>query len=333
MGKWPATRAECWPIHRQILDPGRHLRRDMAWHDDRMEFNDTVERASSRVSVRRCEMGSSLLSACAPTCPHQYVKPTGVLVLRSLRRGLEPLKPGFRLEIEETVVVGRSSAVHCLGARAGLPYQVNDRLPRFAVCPVQLEGAATTPALLLPFPSPPLCAAVACWAATSICSPNDDTPDLEFPPGVPISHTCRPEACDFCHSTSTHTPRRGQFTCEREGSSQVLSRGSFRGQIAQGTYTIALCGGGTAEGYASLHLCVCACVRVCVCVCVSLLSLACLLGGSAVAHSTASCFLPLLLEKDFRPPKGVIPNAKQHWRQPSFLACIFNPPCATKVAF
>lgn len=69
------------------------------------------------------------------------------------------------------------------------------------------------------------------------------------------------------------------------------------------------------------------------CVCVSLLSLACLLGGSAIAHSTASCFLPLLLEKDFRPPKGVIPNAKQHWQQPSFLACIFNPPCATKVAF
>lgn len=51
------------------------------------------------------------------------------------------------------------------------------------------------------------------------------------------------------------------------------------------------------------------------------------------SHSTASCFLPLLLEKDFRPPKGVIPNAKQHWQQPSFLACIFNPPCATKVAF
>lgn len=122
--------------------------------------------------------------------------------------------------------------MHCLGARAGLPYQVNDRLPRFAVCPVQLEGAATTPALLLPFPSPPLCAAVACRAATSICSPNDDTPDFEFPPGVPISRTCtcQPEACDFCHST--HTPRQGQFTCEREGSSQVLSRGSFRGQIA-----------------------------------------------------------------------------------------------------
>lgn len=210
--------------------------------------------------------------------------------------------------------------MHCLGARAGLPYQVNDRLPRFAVCPVQLEGAATTPALLLPFPSPPLCCCC-CWAATSICSLNDDTPDLEFPPGVPFSRTCRPEACDFCHST--HTPRKGQFTCEREGSSQVLSRGSIRGQIAQGTYTIALCGGGTAEGYASLH----------VCVCVSLLSLACLLGGSAIAHSTASCFLPLLLEKDFRPPKGVIPNAKQHWRQLSFLACIFNPPCATEVAF
>lgn len=51
------------------------------------------------------------------------------------------------------------------------------------------------------------------------------------------------------------------------------------------------------------------------------------------SHSTASCFLPLLLEKDFRPPKGVIPNAKQHWQQPSFLACIFNPPCATEVAF
>lgn len=162
--------------------------------------------------------------------------------------------------------------MHCLGARAGLPYQVNDRLPRFAVCPVQLEGAATTPALLLPFPSPPLCCCC-CWAATSTCSLNDDTPDLEFPPGVPFSRTCRPEACDFCHST--HTPRKGQFTCEREGSSQVLSKGSIRGQIAQGTYTIALCGGGTAEGYASLHV-----------VCVFLLSLACLLGGSAIAlHS------------------------------------------------
>lgn len=37
------------------------------------------------------------------------------------------------------------------------------------------------------------------------------------------------------------------------------------------------------------------------------------------AHSTASSFLPLLLEKDFRPPKGVIPNAKQHWRHRLFL--------------
>lgn len=55
------------------------------------------------------------------------------------------------------------------------------------------------------------------------------------------------------------------------------------------------------------------------CMCLSVLSLTCPLGGSAVVLHTASCFLPLLLEKDFRPPKGVIPNAKQHWRQPSFF--------------
>lgn len=62
-------------------------------------------------------------------------------------------------------------------------------------------------------------------------------------------------------ATSATPPTRqekGSLPVKREGSSQVLSRGSIRGQIAQGTYTIALCGGGTAEGYASLH------VRVCV---------------------------------------------------------------------
>lgn len=111
-----------------------------------------------------------------------------------------------------------------------------------------------------------------------------------------------------------HAKKR-QFTCEKEGSSQVLFRASSRGEVAQGKYSIHCKVEGLGafppqrKGYASLH--------------VSVLSLTCPLGGSAVVLHTASCFLPLLLEKDSRPPKGVIPNAKQHWRQPSFFFFFF----------
>lgn len=62
-----------------------------------------------------------------------------------------------------------------------------------------------------------------------------------------------------------------------------------------------------AEGYASLH--------------VHLVLTWSSLGGSATTL-TASSSLPLLLEKDPRPPKGVIPNAKQHWQHHPFC---FSP--------
>lgn len=166
MGKWPATRAECWPIHHQILDLGRHLKRDMAWHDDRM--SNTIElycaeRACSRVSVRRSEMKSPCLPACLLALISVSSQPAssffGVFGEAFDRRNQDQV--GDRGDCCRWSIFRCPSAVHCLGAlgaRAGLPYQVNDRLPPFAVCPVQLEGSATTPALL-PFPPPPM----RCW--------------------------------------------------------------------------------------------------------------------------------------------------------------------------